>query len=282
MLTYPNIDPVALSLGAFKIHWYGLTYLLGFAAAWWLGRRRSSNPSSPIIKEQMEDLLFYCALGVVLGGRIGYILFYNFGAFLHDPLILFQVWKGGMAFHGGLIGVLLAMAIYARKLDTTFFHVADFVAPLVPIGLLSGRIGNFINAELWGGPTASAIGMRVACDHNGNTEALCARIGTSADGLYSLPVHASQLYEAALEGVLLFSLLWLVSASPRPRMAVSGLFLLGYGLFRFIVEFVRMPDEHIGYLAFNWLTMGQLLSLPMLLFGLLLLGLAYRSKEKIA
>lgn len=274
MLTYPAIDPVALALGPIKIHWYGVSYLVAFVAAWWLGRRRSHQAQSPIRQEQMEDLLFYCALGVVLGGRLGYILFYNFEAFLHNPLILLQVWQGGMSFHGGLLGVLIAMGLYARKLGSGFFQVADFVAPLVPLGLFSGRLGNFINAELWGGPTDAALGMQVPCALNAASAELCQRVG-SADGIHSLPVHASQLYQAALEGLLLFALLWWFAARPRPAMAVSGLFLLGYGLFRFAVEFVRLPDIHLGYLAFGWLTMGQLLSLPMILFGLLLLGLAY-------
>ena len=279
MLTYPDIDPVAIALGPLQIHWYGLTYLFGFAAAWWLGRVRSSHPQSPVVKEQMEDMIFYCAMGVVLGGRLGYTLFYNLPGFLDNPLTIFQIWKGGMSFHGGLLGVLLAMWLFARKIKTTFFIMADFVAPLVPLGLLSGRIGNFVNAELWGGPTESALGMRVFCSHNMATEDLCDRVGTLPDGVYSVPVHASQLYEAALEGVALFLLLWLFSTKPRPTMAVSGLFLLGYGIFRSIVEFVRMPDSHIGHLAFDWLTMGQILSLPMILFGLVLLSLAYRNRE---
>ncbi|MBF0255075.1 MAG: prolipoprotein diacylglyceryl transferase [Gammaproteobacteria bacterium] len=282
MLSYPAIDPVALALGPLQIHWYGLSYLAAFAAAWWLGRQRCSHPQSPIRREQMEDLLFYCALGVVLGGRLGYILFYNFAGFIHNPLVLLQIWQGGMSFHGGLIGVLIAMGLYARKLGTGFFQVADFVAPLVPVGLLSGRLGNFINAELWGGPTDFPLAMQVPCAHNPATEELCRQVGRAADGLHSLPVHASQLYEAGLEGALLFAILWWFGAKPRPLRAVSGLFLLGYGLFRFAIEFVRIPDSHLGYLAFDWLTMGQLLSTPMILFGLLLLGLAYRGQRSPA
>jgi phosphatidylglycerol:prolipoprotein diacylglycerol transferase len=278
MLTYPAIDPVALSLGSVQVHWYGLSYLAGFVAAWWLGGRRAGQAHSPIVKAQMEDLLFYCALGVVLGGRLGYILFYNFAGFVQDPLILLQIWQGGMSFHGGLVGVLLAMGLYARKLSTGFFHVADFVAPLVPLGLLSGRLGNFVNGELWGGPASFPLAMQVPCDINPATAELCMRVGVATDGLHSLPVHASQLYEAGLEGLLLFVLLWWFSRRQRPPMAISGLFLLGYGVFRFAVEFVRMPDGHLGYLAFDWLTMGQILSTPMILFGLLLLGLAYRHR----
>ena len=279
MLTYPDINPVAVSLGAFKIHWYGITYLISFVGAWWFGRLRAKQAHSPISPAQMEDLIFYGAIGVILGGRLGYTFFYNLPAFLDNPLILFQVWKGGMAFHGGLIGVLIAMWLYARKVGSTFFRITDFIAPLVPIGLLSGRIGNFINGELWGGPTDSILGMQVLCAKSVATEELCQRVGTPNDSIYSLPVHASQLYEAALEGVVLFMILWIFSAKQRPLMSVSGLFLLGYGLFRFSVEFVRMPDAHIGYLAFDWFTMGQLLTLPMILFGLLLLALAYRNKE---
>jgi phosphatidylglycerol:prolipoprotein diacylglycerol transferase len=277
MLSYPNINPVALQLGPLKVHWYGLGYLAGFMAAWWLGRRRALQPHSPLKPEQMEDLIFYCALGVVLGGRIGYVLFYNLPSFLDNPLIIFRIWEGGMAFHGGLLGVLLAIWLFGRKLGRGFFEVADFVAPLVPLGLLCGRLGNFINAELWGAPTSSALGMRVGCTHNSTTLELCERVGTSADGLWSVPVHPSQLYQAGLEGLALFVLLWWFSSRPRPRMAVSGLFLLGYGLARFLVEFIRMPDIQLGYLAFDWLTMGQLLSLPMILFGLLLLVIANKT-----
>lgn len=278
MLTYPDINSIAVALGPLKIHWYGLTYLFGFIAAWWLGRVRSSHPKSPVVKEQIEDMIFYCAMGVILGGRLGYTFFYNLQGFLDNPVTIFEVWNGGMSFHGGLLGVLLGMWFFSRKIKTTFFILADFVAPLVPLGLLCGRIGNFINGELWGGPTESVLGMRVLCKHNMATVELCKRVGT-LDGVYSVPVHASQLYEAASEGMVLFVILWLFSARPRPTMAVSGLFLLCYGIFRFSIEFVRMPDRQIGYLAFDWLTMGQVLSLPMVLFGLILLGLAYRNKE---
>jgi phosphatidylglycerol:prolipoprotein diacylglycerol transferase len=275
MFTYPAIDPVALSLGPIKIHWYGLMYLVGFVGGWWLGRVRARRPDSGWTVEQVDDLLFYVALGVILGGRLGYILFYDLGGIIDDPVRLLRIWEGGMSFHGGLIGVLVAMALFARRHGQGFFWIADFVAPLVTVGLFAGRIGNFINAELWGGPAGGSLGVRVPCHLAPD---LCARVGTAADGLYSVPVHATQLYEAGLEGIVLFAILWTYSARPRPPMAVSGLFLLCYGLFRFGVEFVRMPDAHIGYLAFDWFTMGQLLTLPMILFGLILLAMAYSRK----
>ena len=275
MLTYPDIDPVVFALGPLKVHWYGLMYLVGFVGGWWLGRLRARRPDSGWTPQQIDDLLFYIAIGVVLGGRLGYMLFYGLGNIIHDPLSLLRIWEGGMSFHGGLIGVLLAMALFARRHGMGFFTVGDFTAPLVTLGLFAGRIGNFINAELWGAPTASALGMQVPCHRAPD---LCDRVGIGADGIHSMPVHASQLYEAGLEGILLFILLWTFSARRRPRMAVSGLFLLGYGLMRFAVEFVRMPDAHIGYLAFGWMTMGQLLTLPMILAGLLMIALAYRYK----
>ncbi|EMP57530.1 prolipoprotein diacylglyceryl transferase [Marinobacter santoriniensis NKSG1] len=258
MIKYPQFDPIAVSLGPLKIHWYGLMYLLGFLAGWWLGRLRTRKPWSPINEEQMGDLLFYLALGVILGGRVGYVLFYNFDLFLADPLWLFRVWEGGMSFHGGLLGVMLAMWWYGRKVDAGFWRIADFVAPLVPIGLGAGRIGNFINGELWGKPTDVPWAM----------------VFPKAPD--ALARHPSQLYQFALEGVALFLILWWFSAKPRPRMAVSGLFLLCYGIFRFLVEFVRQPDPQLGYLAFNWLTMGQVLSAPMILAGAILIAIAYR------
>jgi phosphatidylglycerol:prolipoprotein diacylglycerol transferase len=259
VLTFPQIDPVALQLGPLKIHWYGLMYLGGFVAAWWLANRRAARPGSDWSPQQVSDLIFYCGLGVVLGGRVGYVLFYNFERFLEDPLWLFAVWEGGMAFHGGLLGVAIAIVLYARKFHKTIFGVADFVVPLVPIGLGLGRLGNFIGGELWGRPTDLPWGM----------------IFPRADALVR---HPSQLYQLALEGVLLFCLLWWFSAKPRPAMAVSGLFLLCYGSFRFLVEFARQPDSHLGYIAFDWLTMGQVLSLPMILVGALFMLWAYHCR----
>ncbi len=258
MLQHPQFDPVAIAIGPLKIHWYGLTYLVGFVAGWWLGRLRARKPGSPFNEEQLSDLLFYLALGVILGGRFGYVIFYNFSSFLADPLWLFRVWEGGMSFHGGLLGVMLAMWWYGRKVGVGFWRTADFVAPLVPVGLGAGRIGNFINGELWGKPTDVPWGM------------------VFPNAPDALARHPSQLYQFALEGVALFLILWWFSARPRPRMAVSGMFLVFYGLFRFLVEFVRQPDPQLGYLAFDWLTMGQVLSAPMILAGAGLVFIAYR------
>lgn len=260
MLIYPDIDPAIVRFGGFAVHWYGMMYLIGFLAGWWLGRVRARRPDSGWQPVEIGDLLFYVALGVILGGRIGYILFYNFGLFLDDPLMLFRIWQGGMSFHGGLIGVLLAMWLYGRRTGRTFFQVADFIAPLVPIGLGAGRIGNFINGELWGRPTDLPWGMVFPFVDN-------------------QPRHPSMLYEALLEGLVLFIILWWFSSKPRPRMAVSGLFLLCYGVFRFAVEFVREPDRQLGFIAFDWVTMGHILSTPMILFGALLLWLAYSRRQ---
>lgn len=257
MLTYPNIDPVALQLGPLKIHWYGVMYLVAFGAAWWLGNRRARQADCDWNKEHISDVIFYGALGTVLGGRIGYTLFYGAEKFLADPASILRVWEGGMSFHGGLLGVLLAMWLFGRKTRRTFFEVTDFIAPLVPIGIAAVRFANFINGELWGRVTQAPWGMVFP---NGGPQ----------------PRHPSQLYEMFLEGLVLFVMIWFFSAKARPRMAVSGMFVLGYGSFRFLVEFVRQPDAHIGYLAFGWLTMGQVLSAPLILLGIILLALAYR------
>jgi phosphatidylglycerol:prolipoprotein diacylglycerol transferase len=259
MLVHPDFDPVAFSIGPLKVRWYGLMYLVGFVTAWALGRYRAKRPASGWQPTQVDDLVFYGAMGVILGGRIGYVVFYGFSAFLHNPLMLFKVWEGGMSFHGGLLGVLIAMLLFTRKVNKSFFEITDFIAPLIPQGLFFGRIGNFINGELWGRVSELPWAMVF-----------------HTPGAGSLPRHPSQLYEAALEGVVLFIILWLYSARPRPVRAVSGLFLVCYGVFRFTVEFVREPDAQLGYIAFDWLTMGQLLSLPMILFGVWLLVLAYR------
>lgn len=257
MLTYPTINPVALTLGPLKIHWYGLMYLLGFVSAWLLAQYRVQKLQLNWTTDQITDFIFYAAMGVIIGGRIGYVLFYDFHNFVHDPLLLIKLWQGGMSFHGGLIGVLLALLLYGYRNQRSFFELTDFIAPMVPIGLAAGRIGNFINGELWGRPTDVAWGM--VFPHVDN-----------------LPRHPSQLYEFALEGIVLFLILWFYSAKPRPRMAVSGMFLLFYGLFRFILEFFRQPDAQVGFIAFDWLTMGQLLCLPMVVIGVVLLFLSYR------
>ena len=254
MFEYPNFDPIALQLGPIAIRWYGLTYLVGFAVGWWLARLRARQPGAVCNAAQVDDLLFYAAVGVILGGRVGYMLFYGFDQLAANPLSLFKIWEGGMSFHGGLLGVLLAVYLFARKIGRRYWDVVDFVAPVVPIGLGAGRIGNFINGELWGATTDVPWAVIV-------------------DGAAR---HATQLYEAFLEGLVLFIILWTFSAKPRPTGAVSGLFLVGYGVFRSAVEFVRVPDAHIGYLAFGWFTMGHLLTLPMIIAGVLLLWLAYR------
>jgi phosphatidylglycerol:prolipoprotein diacylglycerol transferase len=261
MLTYPAIDPVAVAIGPLKVHWYGLMYVIGIATTWILARRRVQRSPNPLFTPaQVEDLVFYAAIGVVVGGRVGYALFYNFSGFLHDPVMLFRIWEGGMAFHGGLIGVLIAMYTYGRSQGIRFFDVADFLAPYVPIGLLAGRIGNFINGELWGKP--SDVPWAMVFPNGGD-----------------VPRHPSQLYEAFLEGLVLLVILQWFSLRSPPRMAVSGMFLLGYGAFRFAVEFVRLPDVQLGYLAFGWLTMGQILCLPMILFGIVLLAAAYARRS---
>lgn len=257
MLTYPQIDPVAIHLGPLKVHWYGLMYLIGFAAVWLIGRKRALRADAPIAPDAIDDLVFYGAMGAILGGRIGYILFYNFGPFLQQPSIIFKVWQGGMSFHGGITGVFIAMWLFARKYHCKLLQVTDFLAPMVPIGFFAGRIGNFINAELWGRVTD--VPWAMVFPYAGPE-----------------PRHPSQLYEAFLEGFVLFIVLWLYCAKPRPYMSATGIGLTLYGVFRFIVEFFRMPDVQLGYLALNWVTMGQILSLPMIVIGLILTYLALR------
>jgi phosphatidylglycerol:prolipoprotein diacylglycerol transferase len=256
MLNYPGFDPIAFQVGRVKVHWYGIMYLLGFAAAWWLARVRAAKPGSTWKAVDVDDLIFYCMLGVILGGRIGYILFYGLKFWAADPWYPLKIWEGGMSFHGGLLGVVAAMTLFGWRRGRSAADVYDFTAPLPALGLFFGRIGNFINSELWGKVTTVPWGFRV-------------------DGQVR---HPSQLYEASLEGLLLFAVMWGFTSRPRPRLAPSGLFLAFYGVARFLVEFVRVPDEHIGYLAGGWLTEGQLLSLPMILAGIALMAWAYRSR----
>ncbi|MDR3478940.1 MAG: prolipoprotein diacylglyceryl transferase [Gammaproteobacteria bacterium] len=261
MLTYPEINPIAFHVGPLSVHWYGLMYLIGFVGGWALLTWRVRHSERGFTADQISDILFYAALGIIVGGRVGYMLFYAWPDLSANPLLLFQIWKGGMSFHGGLIGVILAMWIYARKIGKSLPEVTDLLAPVIPIGLGAGRIGNFINSELWGRVTDAPWAMVFP---NGGP----------------LPRHPSQLYEFVLEGVVLFLILWIFSIKPRPRYAVSGLFLICYGLFRFTVEFFREPDLQKGYLAFGWLTEGQLLSFPMILLGIAMFVWAYWSNKR--
>ncbi len=248
MLIFPSINPIAFHLGPLAVHWYGIAYLFGFLSALFLGAYRAKRSNGLWTYDEVNDLVFYCALGVILGGRIGYMVFYDFSVLLADPLELFKIWQGGMSFHGGLLGVATAVYIFSRKTHKDFFSIGDFIAPLVPLGLAAGRLANFINGELWGRVTTVPWGM--VFPHAG-----------------PLPRHASPLYEFLMEGVLLFTILWCYSSKPRALGATSGLFLIFYGLFRFIAECFRQPDSQLGYLAFSWFTMGQLLSLPMIIMG---------------
>jgi len=258
-----SINPVALDLGFIKIHWYGLMYLIAFISVYFLGTYRAEKKSD-WQKSEIQDLVFYGALGAVIGGRIGYTLFYDLSVFIESPLNIFKIWQGGMSFHGGLLGAIAGLYLYARKTSRSFIGVSDFVAPLVAIGLGAGRLGNFINGELWGKPTDLPWGMIF--------------LNTDSSGLAR---HPSMLYELLLEGIVLFIIVWVFSSKQRPACAVTGLWLLLYGIFRFLVEFVRLPDAHIGYLAWDWLTMGQILSLPMILSGFILLAYAYRKNAAI-
>jgi len=251
----PDINPIAFQFGPIAIHWYALSYLAAFGMAWWLGNRQADRPGSPFNREQVADIIFYGALGILLGGRLGYIFFYKPGYYLEHPLEIIFLWRGGMSFHGGMLGTVFALWLYARHLKTNLLTVTDFIGPLVPLGLGFGRIANFINQELWGRVTDMPWGMVF-------------RTGGP------LPRHPSQLYEAFLEGAVLFAILWWMAKNPRPTGMLTGVGIAGYGVFRMFVEFFRQPDAHLGYLAFGWLTMGHLLSLPMALFGL---GLVYWS-----
>jgi phosphatidylglycerol:prolipoprotein diacylglycerol transferase len=258
MLVHPQFDPVAISLGPLAVRWYGLMYLIGFGLMWVLGRYRiKTRPGGVWSTRDLDDALFYGILGTILGGRLGYVLFYKFGDYVLQPWKIFYVWEGGMSFHGGFLGVIFALWLYARSRRQDWLAITDFIAPLVPLGLGAGRLGNFINGELWGRPTDVAWAM----------------VFPQVDGV---PRHPSQLYEFALEGLVLFALLWWFSAKPRPRGAVSGLFLIGYGAFRFAVEYTREPDRFLGLLAFGF-SMGQWLSLPMVAAGAAMMLYAYRA-----
>ncbi|CAM4456860.1 MAG: Phosphatidylglycerol--prolipoprotein diacylglyceryl transferase [Legionellaceae bacterium] len=261
MLQYPEINPIALQLGPLKVYWYGLMYLIGIFSSLGLALLRNKQAKTNWSTEQISDLIFFAAIGIIFGGRIGYMVFYNLPELLTSPWILFKIWEGGMSFHGGLLGVLISLWVYSRKFHRSFFELTDLIAPLAPIGLGAGRIGNFINAELWGRTTTVPWAMVYP---------------NSLAGY--LPRHPSALYEALMEGLLLFIILWIFSSKPKPRMAVSALFLICYGIFRTIAECFRQPDPQLGFIAFDWFTMGQLLSLPMIAMGIYLLFRAYQEK----
>ena len=262
MISYPTIDPIAFSLGPLQLRWYGFMYLLGFVSAWLLARsrilrsRQSLSGVRPWTRTEFDDLATWVFLGVIVGARFGYVLFYDLFMFFEDPLELFRIWHGGMSFHGGFLGVLLAFWFFTRKSGRSFLEISDFIAPLIPPGLFFGRIGNFINAEHWGTPSNLPWAMIFP-------------------GAGPLPRHPSQVYEAALEGIVLFVILWAVSSRTYRKGLVSGLFALLYGIFRCVMELVREPDAHIGYLAFGWLTLGQLLTVPLILVGIWLMLRAY-------
>ncbi len=264
MLVHPQFDPVALHLGPLSVRWYGLMYVAAFAGFILLGRYRSRvQPQTGWSFKELDDLLFWGVLGVVVGGRLGQVLFYDPGYYFANPGEIIAVWKGGMSFHGGLIGVLLALVWHAHRTGRRFLEVGDFVAPLVPLGLFFGRMGNFINGELWGRPADPSLPW--------------AMVFPQANDLVPIPRHPSQLYEAGLEGLALFVLVWLYSSKPRPVGAVSGVFLMGYGTFRFLAEYFRNPDDGIfGYMTFN-ISMGQWLSAPMILAGMWLFLRARRT-----
>ena len=249
-LIHPQIDPIAFSIGPLAVRWYGLMYLAGFGAGWWLGHKRIDRHLAPVTRAQFDDLLFLAVLGVILGGRLGYVLFYKPAYYASHPLEIVAIWEGGMSFHGGLLGVMLAMGFAAWRHKVDYLRLMDFVAPLVPLGIAAGRLGNFINGELWGRVTDLPWGMVFR-------------------GAGDVPRHPSQLYQFALEGLALFALLWWFSSRPRPRGQVSALFLIGYGVFRFIAEFAREPDAFLGFLALG-MTMGQWLCVPMIAGGLAL------------
>ncbi|MBI1423421.1 MAG: prolipoprotein diacylglyceryl transferase [Gammaproteobacteria bacterium] len=263
-----KFDPVAFHIFGWPVHWYGITYLVGFLVGWWLARYLARrHPEWKITPAQVDDLLFYAGMGVILGGRIGYLLFYDMGALTHEPtfkdvlLRIIAINQGGMSFHGGFIGVLTAVWFFNRKYKVGYFVIMDLMAMITPVGLGAGRIGNFINGELWGKPSDVPWAM------------IFPRSGSD------LPRHPSPLYEMLLEGVVLFIILWWFARKPRPTMAISGLFALCYGSFRIFVEFFRVPDEQLGYRAFGWLTRGMELSAPLVVVGVLLMWYSYHKRN---
>lgn len=264
MLTHPAFDPIAISLGPLQVHWYGLMYLAGFLFVFYIGKRLANQKKVPFSAEQVDDLVFYAALGVILGGRVGYVFFYDFAQFLDNPVWLFQVWKGGMSFHGGFLGVVVGLIYFAKKNKYPIGAIFDFAAIAAPIGLGFGRLGNFIGQELWGRPSDVPWAMVFPADPTG------------------LARHPSQLYEAMGEGFLLFILIYWYSSKPRPMWSAGALFIIGYGTARFLVEFVREPDSHIGFDLFGWVSRGQILSIPMILIGVAVLAWSYKTQVPFA
>lgn len=256
---YPEIDPIAISIGPVSIHWYAISYLVGIGLVWWTLRYRRRVYGPAFSDEDLSDLLFYGVLGLLIGGRVGYMLFYGMATLKEDPLSALRIWEGGMSFHGGMLGVLVSYAVFASRRQVGFFTIADFGAPAIPLALGCGRIGNFINGELPGRVTDVPWAFVYPGD-------LLAR-------------HPSSLYQALLEGPVLFAILWLFASRPRPPMAVSGMFLLGYGSLRVFSEFFREPDAHIGFVLADWITTGQLLSFPMALLGGALITYSYLTKK---
>lgn len=270
MIIHPQFDPVLISIGPLAIRWYALSYIVGFILFTILGRRRIAQGNSVFTKEMLDDFLTWGILGVILGGRIGYVLFYKFSDYLANPLDIFKVWEGGMSFHGGFLGVVVAMWLFGRKHNISILKLMDTVAPLVPLGLASGRIGNFINGELWGRVTELnafwAMGFPQARYEDAEAAAHNPLWAEWLQQYGMLPRHPSQLYQFALEGICLFIIVWIFSKKPRPAGQTAALFLGGYGLFRFIAEFARQPDDYLGLLTLG-LSMGQWLSVPMIVLG---------------